>query len=127
MASLLQSYWDVFYAQEILHCLPSVIQRNCEGCTFESLSQQDHTCDHLTRRQQLDLYFEDVLFSIDERDILLRWTEAVSSLPEVTQEYRALYQLKLNDPNWRATMKTPVWRNRMIHMVVQLIRLERYF
>ena len=125
MSSVLESYWDFFYAREIATRLPAVMLQKCDGCSVNSLSQREHTCLALTKREQLSLYFEDVLQVTDERHILLQWRDAVSSLADVTPEYRALYELKLNDPDWRATMKTQNWTNRMIHMAAQLTHLER--
>ena len=61
MSSLLESYLDVLYGQEILYRLPDVIQEKCEGCVVESLFLQDHTCFLLAKRVQLDLHIEDVL------------------------------------------------------------------
>lgn len=124
-SSLLDSYLDFFYAKEILYRLPSVIKQTCQGCLWGSLSQTDHACVNLTKRQQLDLYFEDILRVIDEEDILVKWRETVTRLESPV--YIALYELKVTCVDWRATMKTPVWRKRMIHMAVQLMRLERNF
>ena len=124
-ASLLNAYLDFFYAKEILRILPDVIQQKCEGCQLDSLSQTDHTCQDLTKRQQLTVYLEDILPLIDEQDILSKWKAAASILDEVSPEYIAMFELKLRCVDWRTTMKTLAWKERMIRMAVQLSCLER--
>ena len=125
MLSLLESYWDVCYAREILRRLPEVIRQQCVGCQLDSLSQRDHNCMCHSHREQLHLYFEDVLACINEADIVLKWREITEAMPLVTFEHRTLYEVKLNDTHWRVTMKTPSWRRRMIRMAGQLMQLER--
>ena len=124
-SSLLESYLDFFYAKEILYRLPLVLKRTCEGCLWDSLSQTDHTCLNLIKRQKLSLYFEDVLSVIDEQDIMLKWREAVSPLEDVSPAFLAIYQLKLNCVDWRETMKTPDWKYRLIKLSAQLLRLDK--
>ena len=124
-ASLSDSYLDFFYAKEILTRLPLVIKQKCEGCQLDSLSQRDHTCLSLTKRQQLSLYIEDILQVIDEQDILVKWREAVATFE--SPEYIALYELKFKCVDWRDTMKTPSWKYRLIKTSAQLLRFERYF
>ena len=86
-SSLLESYLDFFYAQEILYRLPIVVKRTCQGCLLDSLSQTDHTCLNLTKRQQLSLYFEDVLSEIDEQHIMLKWREAVYPIEDMSPTF----------------------------------------
>ena len=124
-SSLLESYLDFFYAKEILYRLPMVMKQKCEGCLWGSLSQTDHDCVSLTKRQQLSFCFEDILRVIDEQDILLKWREAVATLE--SSEYIAFYELKLSCKDWRNTMKTPGWKYRLIKLTAQLMRLDKYF
>ena len=125
MANLLNSYLDFFYAKEILWCQPQIVRRMCEGCQIESLSQTDHSCVLLSQQQQLILYFENILSEIDECDILIKWREAASQI--ATPEYIAMYELKLNCPDWRQTMKTPSWKKRIMQKTSQLRSLDKYF
>lgn len=124
---LLESYLDFFYAKEILLRLSDVIKQKCEGCSLDSLSQRDHTCLSLTKRQQLSLYFEDILKIIDEEAILSTWKEHVITLDDISQAYISMYELKLNCKDWRETMKTPSWKYRLINLSAQLMCLERCF
>lgn len=124
---LLDSYLDFFYAKEIILRLSDVIKRKCEGCALDSLSQRDHTCLSLTKRQQLSLYFEDVLKIIDEEAILSTWKEHVTALDDISPDFIAIYELKFNCKDWRDTMKTSSWKYRLIKLSAQLLRLERCF
>lgn len=124
---LLDSYLDFFYAKEIILRLSDVIKRKCEGCALDSLSQRDHTCLSLTKRQQLSLYFEDVLQIIDEEAILSTWKEHVTALDDISPDFIAIYELKFNCKDWRDTMKTSSWKYRLIKLSAQLLRLERCF
>lgn len=125
--SLLQSYFDFVYAKEISLKMYSVFRKKCVGCQHSRLSQLDHTCLKLTEKQQLELYFEDVLREIDESNILLKWSETVSSL-DVPSALLDMYKLKIYCRDWRETdMKTNAWRHKMIRLVIQLILLENRF
>lgn len=125
--SLLQSYFDFFYAKEISEKMFSVFKNKCFGCQNSRLSQMDHTCLTLTDEHQLDLYFEDVLLDVDETDILLKWNDAVSVL-EMSSALIEMFKLKINCKDWRETdMRTAQWRAKMINMTVQLLQIERRF
>ena len=125
MTNLLDSYLDFFYAKEILRCQSQIVHRLCEGCQIESLSQTDHSCVLLNQQQQLMLYFENILSEIDQCDILINWREAATQI--ASPEYIAMYELKLNCPDWRETMKTPSWKQRIMKLTSQLRSLEKYF
>ena len=124
---LLESYLDFFYAKEIVLRLSDVIKQKCGGCALDSLSQRDHTCLSLTKRQQLSLYFEDILKIIDEEAILSTWREHVITLNDISQAYSSMYELKLNCKDWRETMKTQTWKYRLIKLAAQLMCLKRCF
>ena len=125
MSSLLESYLDFFYAKEILNQLPEVIRQRCGGCQRESLSQIGHIYVTINTIEQISCCFEDILKIINEQDILLKWRDAAVVL--VSSEYLAIYQLKLNSVDWRETMKTFVWKRRVIKLCKQLLSLEKYF
>lgn len=65
-----------FYAREIINVLNGVFKKKCDGCKNEYLSQRHHTCT-LTVKEQLDLYFDDVLRALDETTIIVNWYNAV--------------------------------------------------
>lgn len=122
--SLLESYFDCFYAKEISSKMNSVFKTKCFGCQNSCLSQTDHTCINLTREQQLKLYFEDVLREVDESDILMKWKEAASAL-DVSSELLEMYKLKIYCIDFRdSDMKSFMWRNKMIKMTIQVLLLE---
>lgn len=125
-SSLLESYLDFFYAQEILYRLPIVVKRTCQGCLWDSLSQTDHTCLNLTKRQQLSLYFEDVLSEIDEQHIMLKWREAVYPIEDMSPTFIQAYGLKLKCLDCCESMKTSDWKYRMIKLSGQLLLLGKY-
>ena len=64
MASLLlESFWDLFYAQEILpHVIQQYVQR-LFGCVFISTGSYLFSPDKL---QQLVMYFEDAMSTTNE-------------------------------------------------------------
>lgn len=127
IVSLLQSYFDFFYAKEIGDNMFSVFRKKCFGCHNSRLSQMDHTCVTLTTDQQLELYFEDVLMEVDESDILAKWNEAASVL-DVSSQLIEMFKLKIYCKDWReADMKTLEWRTKIINMTIQLLRIERRF
>lgn len=125
--SLLQSYFDFFYAKEVCNKMDLVFKKNCLGCQSFSLSQIGHTCLSLAREQQLELYFEDVLLEVDELDILKKWCEAASVI-DVSTELIEMFKLKIYCKDWRETdMKTLEWKTKMIKLTVQLLLLETRF
>lgn len=125
--SLLDSYFDFFYAKEILKKMADVLLKKCVGCVTNSLSQVDHSCLTLTKSEQLKLYFEDILLEVDENEILRNW-ESSTSLLEDVHETVGLYRLKLYCRDWRESdMKSMAWRNKMINLTIQLLQLENRF
>ena len=59
-------------------------------------------------------YFEDVLFDVDESDILLKWNDAASFL-DMSSELTEMFKLKIKCKDWRETdIKTVQWRAKMI-------------
>ena len=121
--SLLQSYFDFFYAMEILEKMTDVVNAKCVGCVINSLSQMDHSCLALSKTDKLKLFFEDILLVVDENEILRNW-EHSTSLLEV-DEIAGLFRLKIYCRDWRDTdMKSLVWKSKMIRMTEQLLRLE---
>ena len=125
--SLLQSYFDFFYAKEIRDKMRPVFKAKCLGRQNAFLSQTDHDCLTLTDEQQLNLYFDDVLLDVDETDILQRWRDAISVLDK-SSELIDMFKLKIYCKDWRETdMKTLQWRNKMINMTVRLLAIEKRF
>ena len=123
--SLLQSYFDFFYAKEIKMKMRSVFKAKCEGCKNSRLSQTEHACLSLSNEQQLVLHFDDVLLDMDENEILLRWQDAVSVL-DMSSDVIEMFKLKIHCKDWRQTdMKTVEWRSNMINMTVRLVAIER--
>ena len=122
--TLLQSYFDFFYAKEIKDKRPLVFKAKRIGCQNARLSQRDHNRLTLTEVQQLNLYFEDVLLYVDENDILQRWEDAVCIL-DMSSELIYMFKLKLFCKDWRETNMKYIanlqWRNKMITMALQLL------
>ena len=126
--SLMDSYFDFLYAKAISIKSCSVFEKMCEGCENGYLSQRCHTCLSLSKRERLELYFDEILKDIDEEDVLIQWTEAVNCLDDISSELIYMYKLKLSCKDWRETdMKTQCWKTRMIKMVNQIWLLERSF
>ena len=125
MAMSLDFYSDFFYAQEILNRLPEIVRQQCEGCQFESLSQTHHSCDSHSPQEQLNIYFEDILLEIDEMSILRKWKEAATQVS--SPEFVAIYELKFSCLDWRQTMKTLDWKQRIIPLVLRLKAFGKYF
>ena len=125
--SLLKSYYDFYYAKEIGRRMYPVFKRKCSGCQHSRLSQLDHTCLTLSDKQQLELYFEDVILEVDENQILSKWIEAASII-DVPSGLIETMKIKLFDmDSHRTYKKTLQWKTRMIRMVVQVVLLEKRF
>ena len=99
--TLLDSYFDFFYAKAIMDNLNDVIKKKCYGCVTNKLSQTDHTCWNLTKKDWLHRCFEDILYEVDENEILQRWEDSVNVCKE--KELVAMYRLKLYCRDWRET------------------------
>ena len=125
---LLDSYWDFFYARNIMDVMSVVVNRNCTGCENGCLSQREHSCLYFTKQEQLELYFDDIMRDVNEEEVLRMWHEAVSSIEYIPSEVVALYKLKLNCRDWRETdMKTDTWVKKIISMCIRLYHLENRF
>ena len=124
--TLLDSYFDFFYAKAIMDDLNNVIKRNCYGCVTNKLSQTTHQCLNLTKGEWLHLYLEELLLEVDENDILQKWEESVATFEDT--ELVAMYRLKLYCRDWRdSDMKSGAWKYKMMRMTLQLLRLENQF
>jgi hypothetical protein len=125
--SLLQTYFDFFYAKAISDKMCMVFKKKCLGCVNEWLSQTDHTCLTLTTQQLLNLYLEDILQEVDQTEILSQWNQSASIL-DVSAELLEMFKLKIYCKDWRDTdMKTSQWRTKMIKTAVQIKLLEQRF
>ena len=120
---LLESYFEFFYAQEIVKRTYGVVKKNCSGCQLGCLSQTDHSC--LYPREQLESYWEEILGEVDEMEILRKWDSAVSVLRDVSPELVSVYKLKIDCRDWRDTdMKTEAWNSKMYKLSRQLMALK---
>ena len=125
---LLESYFEFFYAKAVSTVISDVTKSLCDGCRYESLSQTEHICTTLTKRELLNLYFEEFLNAVDEDRILEQWDEAVKCVPDISEELIYLFRLKLQCKDWRETgMKTIQWRWKIIDMTVKVVELENRF
>ena len=125
--TLLDSYFLLFYAQEVLAELPIVVKQKCEGCNVESLSQTHHVCLSFDACKRLSLYFNDVLEAINETAIIQKWKQEASSINDISYSDLTLHEQKLNCADWRTTLKTFSWRQRLLKTALQVYRLERCF
>ena len=100
-ASQLESYFDFYYAKSIKDNMFTVFKQNCFGCLHDSLSQTDHMCLTFSRKEQLELYFDEVLQHLDENEILRQWEEMVSSFANA--DFVNLYKFKFYCRDWRET------------------------
>lgn len=124
-ASLLDSYFDFIYANEICDKSRFLFKQMCWGCQKDSLSQLDHTC-VLSKYEQLELHFEEMTQRLDEEDLIMKWNKQVHCLSGISSEFISMFRLKLSCKDWRDTdMKTEVWKNRIKRMICQIWRLER--
>ena len=100
----------------------------CDGCRSFDLSQRNHTCLLVSKLERIEIYFQDILNTINEDEILNEWTEAVEGLREIHTGLKYLLRLRLGCKDWRETqMKTETWKSRMLKTVKTLVLLERHF
>lgn len=122
--SLLESYFDFFYAMAIKEKLKEVLIRPCDGCLLNSLSQTDHICVNRPNRETIEIYFDDILKQIDEQEILFKWESSVHHIRDT--ELVHMYKLKIFCLDWReCDMKTSSWKRRMIQLTLQLMRIDK--
>lgn len=126
--SLLQSYFDFMYSKEISTAMRAVFVQMCSGCFNGCLSQSEHSCLTLTDKEQLELYFDEIVSCVDEENVLLKWSEAVSGLTGISSSIIEMFKLKIGCKDWRATaMKNNAWKRRMVNMVLRVKNYERLF
>lgn len=126
--SLLESYFDFFYAREIIDIMDDVLKKKkCVGCLHGHLSQLEHTCTWSVK-EQLELYWDDVLREVSEVDVILKWRNAISLMENIPSPLVDMYKMKLDCVDWRETdMKTLAWKTRIIRMTVTILQLEKRF
>lgn len=118
-----------FYTpKKICSTADKVLKRMCDGCRSFDLSQRNHTCLLVSKLERIEIYFQDILNTINEDEILNEWTEAVEGLREIHTGLKYLLRLRLGCKDWRETqMKTETWKSRMVKTVKTLVLLERHF
>ena len=106
--SLLESYFDFYFAKSIIDIL-TVFKQKCFGCLHNSLSQTDPTCLTLSRKEQLELYFDEVLQHFGKTEVLRQWEEMVSLFANAN--FVNLYKLKFYCRDRRKTnMRCATWK-----------------
>lgn len=122
---LLDSYFEFFYAKEIVNNMYTVFKSNCVGCQRGKLSQLSHPCLTLSEYEQLKLYFEDILEKVNEYDVLRKWSTAASANQDISREFVSMYKLKIYCRDWRETdMKTLEWKSKIYKLCCALIRMK---
>ena len=125
---LLDSYFEFFYAKEIIDVMTDVFKKKCDGCKDGALSQLNHQCLMLSTKEQLELYWDYVLREINEIRVIEKWYGTVYMLDSVPIEVIDLYKSKLDCRDWRDTdMKMGSWKNRLIKMAISIMKLEKRF
>ena len=122
---LLDLYFDTAYADTITSTMNTVIKTLCVGCQRGKLSQKQHECLSLSKKEQLILYFEEILKAVDEEYVLIRWEQNVRREGVVSSELIDFYKLKIYCKDWRESdMKTENWKRKMMKMSMLCIRLD---
>ena len=122
---LLDLYFDTAYADTITSTMNTVIKTLCVGCQRGKLSQKQHECLSLSKKEQLILYFEEILKAVDEEYVLIRWEQNVRRESDVSSELIDFYKLKIYCKDWRESdMKTENWKRKMMKMSMLCIRLD---
>ena len=125
--SLLQSYFDYFYAKEIRDKMFSVLKSKCFGCQQSRLSQTDHICLTPVKENILWFYFDDILREVDELEVLRKWNHSAAML-DISLELIEMFKLKIYCEDWRKVdMRTIEWRDKMVKMTYQIMKLENRF
>ena len=116
-------YFDFIYVREMINVMSGVFRRQCSGCQHGFLSQMSHPCLRLSTRDQVDLYFEDILREVCQTNILEQWCETVSNMSHIPSELVDVYKVKLDSRD----ITTDAWKWRMVNMVATLCQLEKRF
>lgn len=111
---ILESYWNIMYARELLDVSPNVIREQCYGCIVDHPSQTNHVCIMLETEELLNTYFESLLERVDERALLDEWKRTVPTTDDTAQIVEE-YGRKLS-----RRPKTERWRSRMLRIMNRL-------
>ena len=124
---LLESYFQYFYAKDIISRMYTVFKENCIGCERGYLSQRDHECLSTTESEQLELYFDDILSMVKQEDVLKQWNQHVHLL-NISSKLIDMYRQNNCFTNWRKIDTiTVTWKKKMIRNVLNILQLERVF
>lgn len=120
---IMNSYFDFLYAKALYECLSITVKRECYGCEVDHPSQVQHACVMYDQDEHISMYFEKLLDSVNEDDILFSWSEIVDTM-NILPELLALQKFKMYSDEWRASMKTDQWREKMKKMILKIAQLE---
>ncbi len=66
--------------------------------------------------------------AVNEEDVVLKWSKAVSSISDISNNLIHMFKLKIGCRDWRETgMKTDAWKRRMMNMVLRVNCYERLY
>lgn len=82
-------------------------------------------CLMLSKKDQLDLYFDYIVSTVDDEDVLIQWIDAVECENNISSEVIETYKLKLSCKD--LDMKTEQWKQKMIRNTLQIIQNEERF
>ena len=123
----LDSVLNFCYAEQIFKNTNEVANSKCRGCEVDHPSQTRHQCLMLCQYGKLEFYFEDILESIDQYEVIRKWKQQVSVM-NIPSDFVDMYSLKVNCKDWRETsLKTDEWKEKIYLIAQRLITLENRF
>ncbi len=76
--------------------MKTVFHRKCLGLRKTTVYlKTSHTCLDTSESEKLELYFSEIADTVDERDVLQKWDDAVDRLDYVSPGLIVLYKQKI--------------------------------
>lgn len=124
---VLNDQFDLLYAEAVMDKIHKVARTVCYGCKVAHLSQTQHSCIMLSPCQKLERYFETIMYSLNDSEILCAWNKCVQTMDIESCKLEG-YRRKLFCDHWRNDkLTTDMWKNKLFRTVWKMIKLEDRF
>lgn len=118
---LLESFFNYIYAREIASKMHCMFRIKCFGCQNACLSQLKHDCLVLTKKQQLEMYLDDILCMIEKENVLREWETAISTL-DILPDEKQCFERKVYSECYH---KSETWKFKILQMTINVVVLDR--
>ena len=121
---LMEFVYNLLYAKALSWHYSSALKYDCYGCKTDHPSQHQHSWLHLLYEDHIEITLDILLQEVNEGDIHETWSECVNAF-DIPPLLKGLQKCKFACEEWRATMKTNFWKEKLKTVLLSWLNVER--